>query len=493
MDQHPQPEEEEKESKKKQPGNSYIKIKVFPFIMIIFAFVFVTVLITTVVMSLGADKEVKVTIPERNEFTKLYNVYDQITKNYYQDTDSSKMINGAIEGMVASLDDPYSTYMSKKESSQFNDSISSSFEGIGAEIQESDGHIMIVSPIKNSPAEKAGLKPRDIIQKVDGKSIDGDTATEATNKIRGEKGTDVTLTIKREGVDQPFDVTITRDEIPIETVYTEMGDDKIAHVTISSFSENTSEEFLKAVKKLDKEGMKGLIVDLRGNPGGLLDQAVNISSMFVDDGKVVVQEEDKDGKKTAIQADSSANDGYKVKVPTVMLIDDGSASASEILAAAASESGDVQLVGTKSFGKGTVQTATELDDGSTLKLTIAKWLTPDGEWINEKGITPDKEVKMPDYASMTVPSASKSYKEGDYGDEVKTIESLLKALDYNVGEVDGLYDTDTAYAVQRFQRDNGLEITGVMTGETTSKLVELVQKQLTENDPQVNAAKEMLK
>ncbi|MBE0791611.1 PDZ domain-containing protein, partial [Escherichia coli] len=140
-------------------------------------------------------------------------------------------IDGAISGMVNSLDDPYSTFMSKKESSEFNDTISASFEGIGAEIQEKDGAIVIVSPIKNSPAEKAGLRPQDIITQVDGKSVKGDTATEATQKIRGEKGTKVTLTIQRSNEDKPFDVTITRDEIPIETVYKEMGSDKIAHVT----------------------------------------------------------------------------------------------------------------------------------------------------------------------------------------------------------------------------------------------------------------------
>ncbi|WP_088815131.1 MULTISPECIES: S41 family peptidase [Listeria] len=491
MDQNQQ--QDENNSKKQKPGHGYIKIKTFPFIMLLFAFVFVTALVTTIVMSLGEDKQVKVSIPERKEFTKLYEAYDEITKNFYQDTNSADLVDGAITGMINSLDDPYSTFMTEKESEDFNDSISSSFEGIGAEIQEQDGNIMVVSPIKNSPAEKAGIKPKDIILKVDGKSVKGDTATEATKKIRGEKGTKVTLTIQRPGVDKPFDVVITRAEIPIETVYKEMGDDKIAHVTISTFSENTSEELLKALKSLDKEGMKGLVMDLRGNPGGLLDQAVSIASMFVPDGKVVVQEEDKDGEKTAITADSSANDGYKVKVPTTILIDNGSASASEILAAAASESGDIQIVGTKSFGKGTVQTAKTIEDGSTIKLTIAKWLTPNGTWIHKKGITPDKVISMPAYATATVPPSSEKYTINDFGDNVKTIEELLKALGYNVGDVDGLYTTETAYAVERFQRDNDLEQTGIMTGKTTDKLVELIQKQLKENDPQLNAAKAMTK
>ncbi|KMT61097.1 carboxypeptidase [Listeria fleischmannii 1991] len=491
MDQNQQ--QDENNIKKQKPGHGYIKIKTFPFIMLLFAFVFVTALVTTIVMSLGDDKQVKVSIPERKEFTKLYEAYDEITKNFYQDTKSTNLVDGAITGMINSLDDPYSTFMSQKESADFNDSISSSFEGVGAEIQEQDGNIMVVSPIKNSPAEKAGIKPKDIILKVDGKSVKGDTATEATKKIRGEKGTKVTLTIQRAGVDKPFDVAITRAEIPIETVYKEMGDDKLAHVTISTFSEKTSDELLKALKELDKDGMKGLVLDLRGNPGGLLDQAVNIASMFVPDGKVVVQEENKAGEKSAITADSSVNDGYKVKVPTTILVDNGSASASEILAAAARESGDIKIVGTKSFGKGTVQTAKTMEDGSTIKLTVAKWLTPNGTWINKKGITPDKVISMPDYATATIPSNSKKYTINDFGDDVLTIEELLKALDYNVGDVDGLYTIDTAYAVQRFQRDNNLEETGVMTGKTTDKLVELVQKHLKENDPQLKAAMNMVK
>ncbi|EUJ58850.1 carboxypeptidase [Listeria fleischmannii FSL S10-1203] len=205
------------------------------------------------------------------------------------------------------------------------------------------------------------------------------------------------------------------------------------------------------------------------------------------------KEENKDGEKSAITADSSVNDGYKVKVPTTILVDNGSASASEILAAAARESGDIEIVGTKSFGKGTVQTAKTMEDGSTIKLTVAKWLTPNGTWINKKGITPDKVISMPDYATATIPSDSKKYTINDFGDDVLTIEKLLKALDYNVGDVDGLYTTDTAYAVQRFQRDNNLEETGVMTGKTTDTLVELVQKHLKENDPQLNAAMNMVK
>lgn len=486
-----EPKNEEKQEVSSRKG--LVKMKIFPFVMLLFGCVFATALVTALVMSVGGDKHVKVAIPERKEFTKLYDVYDEIQNKYFKDVNTDKMMEGAINGMVASLGDPYSSFMTSKEAEEFDNTISSSFSGIGVEIQEKDGYITVVSPIKNSPAEAAGLRPNDKIIEVDGKSIKGISSTEATTKIRGKKGTSVTLTISRPGTDKPFDVKIVRDEIPIETVYAEMGADKIATIQITTFSENTYSELEKALKDMESKGMKGLVIDLRGNPGGLLDQAVDIASLFLPDGKVIVQEQVKDGSKQTIKADSSAHNGYKVKVPVTMLIDEGSASASEILAAAARESGDIKLVGAKSFGKGTVQTALPLSDGSLLKLTIAKWLTPDGEWIHEKGIKPDVAVALPAYATMAIPDASKTYKEGSFGDDVKTIETMLAALKYNVGKVDGLFDADTTDGVKAFQEASKLKVDGIVTGATTDALITAIQKELKANDPQQKKAVELVK
>ncbi|EUJ24595.1 carboxypeptidase [Listeria grandensis FSL F6-0971] len=486
-----EPKNENKDEKNARKG--FVKMKTFPFVMLLFGCIFATALVTALVMSVGGDKQVKVAIPERKEFTKLYDVYDEIQKKYFKKVDTDKMMEGAITGMVGSLGDPYSSFMTKKEAEDFDSTISSSFSGIGVEIQEKDSYITVVSPIKNSPAEAAGLRPNDKIVEVDGKSIKGISSTEATTKIRGKKGTSVTLTISRPGTDKPFDVKIVRDEIPIETVYSEMGADKIATVQITTFSEKTYSELEKALKDLDAKGMKGLVIDLRGNPGGLLDQAVDIASLFLPDGKVIVQEQTRDGAKQAIKADSSAHDGYKVKVPVTMLIDEGSASASEILAAAARESGGIKLVGAKSFGKGTVQTAAPLSDGSLLKLTVAKWLTPDGEWIHEKGIKPDVAVALPAYATMAVPNSSKVYKEGNFGDDVKTIETMLSALKYNVGKVDGLFDANTTAAVKAFQTASKLKVDGIMTGATTEALITAIKKELQANDPQEKKAVELVK
>ena len=235
--------------------------------------------------------------------------------------------------------------------------ISSSFNGIGAEIQEQDGYIMVVSPIKDSPAEKAGLKPNDKIMSVDGKSIQGMSANKAVLLIRGEKGTTVKLSIQRPGIEEIMDVSIVRDTIPIETVYGEMLEDGIAKIQITSFSSNTTKELIAKLDELKNQGMKGLVLDLRQNPGGLLEEAINISSLFLPDNEVILQIEDRNGKRKAI---TSTNTKDNPNVPLVVVIDKGSASASEILAAAVQESADVTLVGEKSFGKGTVQQAQEV-------------------------------------------------------------------------------------------------------------------------------------
>ncbi|MCA1054516.1 S41 family peptidase [Rossellomorea aquimaris] len=469
--------------------SSYLKIKKFKFVMLLFFLVFATAGITTFALAFGDEKAVNVGVTERSEFTKLYEAYDKLNDNYYKDLDKDQLVNGAINGMLDSIGDPYSDYMNQEEAKKFEESISSSFEGIGAEIQEKDGTISIVSPIKGSPAEKAGLQPNDKILKVDGKSIQGMSVTDAVLLIRGEKGTKVTLSIQRPGQEKPMDVTITRDEIPIETVYAEMKEDGVAEIQITSFSENTYKELVNALNEMQDQGMKKLVLDLRQNPGGLLDQAIQISNLFVPEGEVLFQVEDHDGKVKKYVAEG----GQKVEVPTAVLVDEGSASASEILSSAVSESNDIPLVGTKTFGKGTVQTAENFKDGSNMKFTTAKWLTPEGNWIHEKGINPDYEVKMPDYAQLPYINPDKELKESDMSDTVKAAEQMLQALGMNPGNVDGYYDKDTKMAVQQFQEKNQLEATGVLKGETTVKMMEQLREKLKENDPQFKKAVEVLK
>lgn len=479
------------DSKKEKQKNKHIKMKKFTFVMLIFLLVFSTAGITTFVLSFGEEKvaDVGATSSHRQEFAKLFDAYDELHKEYYKSLDDEKLISGAINGMVDALDDPYSDYLTVEEAEKFHESISSSFEGIGAEIQEQGGYVVVVSPIKGSPAEKAGLKPNDKILEVDEKSIRGMSASEAVLLIRGKKGTKVKLKIQRGENEKPSEVTITRDEIPVETVYTEKLKDDIWKVQITSFSENTYDDLLVALEKAEKKGMKGLILDLRQNPGGLLDQAINISNLFIPEGKLLFQTEMKDGSIEKFKADN----GEKIDIPLAIIIDDGSASASEILAAAVKESADVPLIGNRSFGKGTVQTAKDFSDGSNLKYTSAKWLTPKGNWIHEKGIKPDHKVNLPKYASLPFINPDNKLKESSLSDEVKVAKQMLKALGYKPGKIDGYYSEETVKAVKAFQKDEKLKVDGILHGDTTMKLMNKLRDKIEKNDTQVKKAVEVLK
>jgi carboxyl-terminal processing protease len=314
-------------------------------------------------------------------------------------------------------------------------------------------------------------------------------STQAVALIRGKKGTKVELSIQRPATDAPMTVPIVRDEIPIETVYGEMVGDGIAKVQITSFSSNTSKELVEKLNELQGKGMKGLVLDLRQNPGGLLDQAISISSIFVPKGKLILKVEDRNGK---IKEYPSQNEGNP-NLPLVVLIDKGSASASEILAAAVKESAGVKLIGEKSFGKGTVQTASDFKDGSNLKFTTAKWLTPNGNWIHKKGINPDVAVALPEYATLTIINPDKELKQSSSGTEVQTAQKMLKAVGYNPGRTDGFFDKKTKAAVTDFQKANKLPANGVLKGDTTMKLMEILRDKIQKSDTQMQEAIKVLK
>ncbi|WP_264988886.1 S41 family peptidase [Lysinibacillus piscis] len=491
MDEQKKDEMEQQEQAKADVklAGRFIQMKPFKFIMLMFLTILITAALTIFALTFGEEKIVEVKIPvERSEFTKLYDAFDLLKKEYYQDIDDEQVINGAINGMFDALGDPYSDYMAKEEAEQFNSSLSSSFQGIGAEVQERNGFITVVSPIKNSPAEKAGILPQDIILTVDGKSIQGFSATEAVALIRGEKGTAVKLTIKRDGHTEPITLTIIRDDIPVETVYGHMLEGNIAHIQITSFSENTAEEFTKMMSTYEEQGMKGIILDLRQDPGGYLKAAEGIADLFVPEGKPIVQVQNKDGEPQVVNATS----GKKYQLPITVLVDGGSASASEILAAALKESVGAKIVGETSFGKGTVQNVASLKDGSNLKFTMAKWLTPNGNWIHEKGIAPDVKVAYPSYASLPYLNPSLEMKEGMQSDSIKAAEQMLEALGYEPGKADGQFDNYTTRAVKKLQEEKKLEETGVLTGDTTYALMDALRVKIKQDDPQLGKAKELV-
>lgn len=483
-----QTEQNEQQVQPVKPAGKFLRIKPFAFIMLMFLTILITAGLTIFALTFGDKKVVEVKVPvERAEFTQLYDAFDELKNKYYLEIDEDEVIHGAINGMFDALGDPYSDYMNKEEASSFNDSLSSSFQGIGAEIQERNGYIMVVSPIKNSPAEKAGLLPKDIILSVDGESIKGFSASEAVLLIRGEKGSKVTLMIQR-GEAEASEVVIVRDDIPLETVYGEMGDDKIAHIQITSFSEDTAKELKTILDEYDKQGMTGVILDVRQNPGGFLTAAIDISNMFVEKGKPILQVQERGSEPEILYAEG----GPKYSQAVTVLIDEGSASASEILAGALSESAGAKLIGVTSFGKGTVQTVSYLQDGANLKFTTGKWLTANGTWINEKGITPHVKVDYPDYASLPYVDPATELKIGGNTAIISSAERMLEVLGYDPGEVDSAYTEETAEAVKAFQQDNEFEPTGILAGETTFALMDALRVKLDEEDPQVLKAKEII-
>lgn len=427
-----------------------------------------------------------------SEIQKIQAAFTTIVGDYVDDVDRDAVVDGAISGMTEVLKDPYSQYLTDQSAQQLDETIEGSFEGIGAEILEKNDYIQIVSPIKGSPAEEAGLMANDIIIAVDGESIQGYTATEAVALIRGEAGSDVVLTIQR-GEDT-FDVTVTRDTVPIQTVYYEMleGQESTGYVQITSFSTPTYDELVAAIEDLRSQRAEKFVLDVRGNPGGLLTSALQIANMFLNDGDTIMQVQEKDADPYVYEASDADYGDFQVDEDVVLLVNEGSASASEILAAALQESAGITVVGSQTFGKGTVQNIFSLESDSELKITTAKWLTPNGTWINETGVTPDVEANLPDYASLTLIDTSQTYQEGDASGAIKNIEAILVALGYQDSEADAVFAEDTTSAVLALQADQGLPETGVIDTETASAMISAIQALIASNDTQLDKAVEVL-
>ena len=335
--------------------------------------------------------------PDNVNFGLFWEVWNSVQEKYVDKNklDPQKMLNGAISGMVNSIGDPYTVYFEPVTSKKFEEEISGAFGGIGIEIGKKDGILTVISPIKDTPAFRAGLKAGDKIIKIDSKSTENMSIEEAVNTIRGKKGTKVTLTVSSNG-GAPRDISMIRDTIKIPSVKWKMiekDNNKIAYLEILSFNQNVDSEFKKAAQEILNSNATKLIVDLRNNPGGLLDSAINLGGWFLEKNQMVVIEEFGNGTRNEFKADGN---GALKNYPTVILVNGGSASASEILAGAIHDNRKVKLVGEKTFGKGSVQELEKFDNGSSLKVTIAKWLTPSGISISEKGIEADVKVEITD-------------------------------------------------------------------------------------------------
>ncbi|MCQ4088764.1 S41 family peptidase [Saccharibacillus sp. JS10] len=430
----------------------------------------------------------------QNELNKLNTAVKLIEENYYKDVDHEKLVTGAINGIVGSLDDPYSAYMPAEQASEFNESIEGSFTGIGAEVELKNEQVTVISPIKGSPAEKAGIRAKDVLLSVDGESLAGLDLQTAVSKIRGPKNSTVTIMVKRDGVTDPIKFDIKRDDIELETVNAHVADGNIGVIEVTQFSANTGDRFKEELAKLEKKKIKGLVIDLRSNPGGLLNVVVDMAEEFVPKGSVIVQEENRSGARQEFRSSGVAS---KKSYPVTVLINGGSASASEIMAGALKESAGAKLLGENSFGKGTVQTSipNRLGDGTLLKITIAKWLTPDAEWIHEKGIKPDEKVSQPDYFTVAPIDKEQTWKYNMNNDSIKSAQVMLSGLGYDTKRKDGYFDAETKKQVEAFQAANKMVVSGFIDAKTATALETAILKHIADpaNDKQLNKAIQELK
>lgn len=474
----------ESEPKKKQKTISFTKY--------IVTSVIVAILAIGGTVFIYESKSGVSSISAKDDLDNISDLAALIQQGYIKNVDSKKLYEGAMKGMVSAIDDPYSTYFTADEAKGFEDDISGNFEGIGAVMtMTNDMPTVAEPPIKDSPAEKAKLQAGDVILKVDGKSIEGKSLSEVVKLVRGEKGTDVTLDIKR-GSDT-FPVTITRDVIPVESVSGNLDKNHkdIGYIQISSFNSTTSEEFDKVVTKLRKDGAKSFVIDVRGNPGGMLDQVEQITSRFLKDDKPIVKFESKlEGDEEHV-ASKKLDNGEKITEPTVLLVDENSASASEIMAAAFKDSANIDVIGTKTFGKGTVQTVIPLNDGAEVKLTIKKWLTPKGKWINKKGVEPTIEVVKPSYIEHKLIDTSLTYKLGSINDNVKVINEYLNVLGYDV-DISDTFNEKTQKAIKEFQEKNKLDVTSEANKETVNELEKQIVEYWKSHDNQYEKAIETI-
>lgn len=334
--------------------------------------------------------------PEEVDFSILWEAWHKLEQNYFKsdDLDDQKMVWGAVAGMVESVGDPYTVFFNPQETKTFLEDVSGEFEGIGIEIGIRKGQLQVIAPLEGTPAEKAGLRPGDKIIKIDDRLTADITIEEAVTLIRGEKGTDVVLTILRDDWETGKDFTVKRGIIKVPSLKWEIKDTNVAYIKLYHFSENIDSDFQDAGFEILKTGADRIILDLRSNPGGYLQKAQYVAGWFLARGQIVVIEDFGQGKER--EAYEAMGNNKFLDFPVVVLINQGTASASEILAAALRDNRQIKLIGETSFGKGSVQTLEYLEDGSSLKVTVADWLTPTGRYITDEGLDPDVAVEMTD-------------------------------------------------------------------------------------------------
>lgn len=367
----------------KKEGFSYPEMVIIMIIAILFGF-----LIGNVV-SFTKKETTNSSVP--SELKEFVDTYNDIVNNYYDKVNKEELIDAGIKGMINYLDDPYATYFDGTSSTNFNQTLEGNYEGVGIEVTLDNSKVKITKVFADTPAKKAGIKVGDYITKVNGESVEGKSLSDVVSLIKTAKNKEVEITITRDNQEKTMKVTRTTVDMPYTSskVYEENGK-KIGYLKIEMFSNNITKQVKKELESLKKKNIDKLVIDVRDNPGGYLTQVTEILSLFMTKKDVIYQLQTKNNKEKVYSTSSKAIYSY----PVVVLINENSASASEILASAFKETYNAEIVGVNSYGKGTVQKTGDLNNGDTIKYTVQKWLTPKGNWINEKGVTPTKEVKL---------------------------------------------------------------------------------------------------
>lgn len=443
-----------------------------------------TVIVTAVVTHFIEQKQilknesvVKIT---RNDLDDVQDLYDLISTNYVDKVDKETLIQGALKGMTEALGDADSEFLTAKETKERQSQVAGSFEGIGIDF-DIQNRLPVLNrvPEKNSPAEKAKLKIGDIILKVNGKSTKDLSVDTVTSMIRGKKGTQVTLSLQRG--EEKFDVVIERDVVSEDTVTGTIDKDHptVGSIQIANFRDTTALEFRTIVEELRKEGAASFVIDLRQNSGGLLAEAERVASYFLENGDTIAQFSNNKQVISVDKASKKIDQGFKVKEPSVFLIDQESSYGAELLAAAVKNK-NYSLIGLTTFGKGSVQTISPIGKNNYVQLTIMKWYTPDGSSVEGKGVTPTIEADYPAYAKLPPISKQSNWRIGDSGDAIKNVNTMLNALGYPT-EGDS-FNEATRDAVIGIQTENNLPETGALDDKTIDALQAKVFNLVKAND-----------
>ncbi len=451
--------------------------------------VVVVALISVTISILGTSIYYQRFYANGEDFSKVMRVEDIIEELYYEDYDANAISEGAVRGMVNELGDPYSTYLSEEELAEFRLALENQYVGIGVQIESTEEYTYVTRVFDDTPALEAGVEVGDIFSTVNGEDVFGYTAYEISSLVRGEEGTNVKISFIRPGFSEEVELDITRGSYTLDSLEYEMLEDNVGYIKIIDFTSNIYSQFKDAYEELDDDGMESLIIDVRNNGGGYLDQVIQIADLFVDSSKPIYQEQTREGDPTLQYGTSK-----KYDIDVAVLINGGSASASELLAAALNEINDSVLIGETSFGKGTAQRTVPIGDGSEIKITYAQWLTPDGNWIHNVGIEPTIEVELNEEHRYRKVLISDDLEYDLVSDQVLNAQQILSISGYEV-RVDGYFDKNMESVIKQFQKDNNIAITGTINIETANVLNQKLESYLSDyrNDSQIMRAIEELK